>query len=699
MSVEGVKALLESCSEWESGRLLCNVKFVQCPGSLLQGGVPTLPTFSAEDIKRSQKDDCVIARVRFFIERKRRPSRRERGHETAHVLRMLKHWEKLQMINDILYRKSKDRGGRKRYQLVLPNSLKAMALKGTYDDAGHQGQSRTLHLVRQRFYWSGMDGGVKKYVSHCKRCVVSKTLEPEARAPLESTKTSAPLELVCIDFWSAEGKNGENVDVLVATDHFTKLALAFPCPNQTAKVVAQKLWNQFFCTYGFPLRIHSDRGANFESHLIAELLQVSGVKKSHTTPYHPMGNGQTERFNRTLGNMIRSLPPRAKERWPQMIQTLTFSYNCTTHETTGFAPFYLMFGRVPRLPVDIMFGGTLRNEDVVTYDTYVDSFQRDLREAVKIAQSNTTEAQRKQTREYDKRVKGIPLEVGDHVLLANRKDRGKGKLADLWDSTMHVITWKDSSLHIYRVEDPTTKKSRVVHRNFILPVNFLPVLEPEEVSTIPSTTSEEAADEVENLSNEPLFCTEAESGGSRTAAWILNGESPETFSIGETPGMLAEHPVEVSTKELQTIPNQEEDVAFSDKGASGMNSSQSVPSGNGDASGNDESMSETDTEDGIGAQEAPHELGSSRSNSSMSVTTLNGPSSVIGSASCSRCNAPECDLILPEENLSRRSQRAEPSETVLRLSGGVTTTRTGRVVKPVRRLFESNMGNMIRKSE
>lgn len=126
-------------------------------------------------------------------------------------------------------------------------------------------------------------------------------------------RSCTPLELVCIDFWSAAGNNVENVDVLVVTDHFTKLAIAFPCLNQTAKVVAQKLWNQFFFTYGFPLRIHSEKGANFGSQLVADLLQVSGIKKSHTTSYHPMGNGQPERFNRTLGNMIRSLSPRAKE--------------------------------------------------------------------------------------------------------------------------------------------------------------------------------------------------------------------------------------------------------------------------------------------------------------------------------------------------------------------------------------------------
>ncbi len=148
---------------------------------------------------------------------------------------MLKHWEKLEIRDGVLYRISKDKVGKRRYQLVVPNSLKSTVLRGTHDDVGHQGQGRTLHLVRQRFFWNGMDNEVRKYVTHCKHCVLSKTPEPDARAPLESIKTCEPLELVCIDFWSAEGRNGDSVDVLVLTDHFTKLAHAFPCPNQTAK--------------------------------------------------------------------------------------------------------------------------------------------------------------------------------------------------------------------------------------------------------------------------------------------------------------------------------------------------------------------------------------------------------------------------------------------------------------------------------
>ena len=173
----------------------------------------------------------------------------------------------------MLYRVSKNTVSKKNaFQYVVPEALRLMVLEGVHDEAGHQGQQRTLWLARQRFYWDTLERDVRAYVQRCKRCVVSKAPEPEARAPLVSITSSAPLELVCIDFWSAEDSNNKSVDVLVVTDHFTKLACAFPCPSQSAKSVARVLWNKYFCVYGFPACIHSDQGANFESSLIAELL-------------------------------------------------------------------------------------------------------------------------------------------------------------------------------------------------------------------------------------------------------------------------------------------------------------------------------------------------------------------------------------------------------------------------------------------
>ncbi|KAJ8395732.1 hypothetical protein AAFF_G00029690 [Aldrovandia affinis] len=252
------------------------------------------------------------------------------------------------------------------------------------------------------------------------------------------------MELICIDFWSAEDKNKSSVDVLVATDHFTKMAYAFPCRNQTAKQVARKLWDCVFCVYGFPERIHSDQGASFESELVSELLQLSGVAKSHTTAYHPMGNGGTERFNRTLGNMLRALPLRAKQEWPQQIQTLIFAYNATIHETTGYAPFHLMFGRIPRLPVDVMFKSVLHDPVVADFSSYSKTLLTYLSEAARIAQQHSTKEQEHQARQYNKKVKVLLLIRKGHRLFLSLTLKYLTPLNT--DMTDHSQTYPDMTM-------------------------------------------------------------------------------------------------------------------------------------------------------------------------------------------------------------------------------------------------------------
>uniref|UniRef100_A0A3B3YZK9 Gypsy retrotransposon integrase-like protein 1 n=1 Tax=Poecilia mexicana TaxID=48701 RepID=A0A3B3YZK9_9TELE len=471
-----VAAVLQGCRESDP---------VVCPHALLlpqfSQTVLTPPqvnseVLSLEVLQEMQRTDTVLSRVIFFVERKRRPSRRERVKESSEVLKLLKGWEKLALRDGVLYRVAKNPVTKKKsYLFVVPRSLRHKVLQGVHDETGHQGQQRTLYLTRQRFYWIGLVHDVTEYVQHCRRCVVSKSPEPEARAPLKNIRTSEPLELVSIDFWTAEDSSNSSLDVLVATDHFTKMAHAFLCPNQSAKAVAHQLWNNYFCIYGFPKRLHSDQGASFESSLIAELLNVAGVQKSHTTPYHPMGNGSCERMNRTLGNMIRALPPRAKHRWPEALKSLTFAYNCTVHETTGYAPFLLMFGRVPRLPVDVIFGSVLSVSEVVDYDRYVESLRKDLREAMAVAQSTATTQLQRHTELYNRRVRGVPVEVNDRVLLANKGERGKRKLADRWDSTVYVVVGKNDENHTFRIQNPTTGQVKVVHRNLIMPINFLPL--------------------------------------------------------------------------------------------------------------------------------------------------------------------------------------------------------------------------------
>lgn len=281
-----------------------------------------------------------------------------------------------------------------------------------------------------------------------------------------------PLGVVCIDFWTAEDSTNRSLDVPVVTDHFTKMAHAFLCPNQSAKAVVHQLWHNYFCIYDFPKRLHSDQGANYESALIAELRSVAGVQRSHTTPYHPMGNGSCERMNRTLGNMICTLPPRAKHRWPEALKSLTFSYNCTVHETTGYAPFLLMFGRVPRLPIDIIFSSVLDSLEVADYNQYIQSLQRDLKEAMDLAQTVASKQLQRHIDLYNRKIRGAHVEVGDRVLLANKGGRGKRKLADHWENATYVVVGKSDESLTFKIQHASTGQVKVVHRNLMLPLTF-----------------------------------------------------------------------------------------------------------------------------------------------------------------------------------------------------------------------------------
>ena len=150
----------------------------------------------------------------------------------------------------------------------------------------------------------------------------------------------------------------KDINLLVITDHFTRYAQAFVTSSQTAIVVTQTLYKEYFVHYGWLDKLHSDQASNFESKAIAELCKIAQVQKICTTPYNLKGNAQCEKFNQTLLNMIGTLEPADKAKWQQWVPTLTHAYKCTHCESTGFSPYYLMYRWLPCLPIDIEYGVT-----------------------------------------------------------------------------------------------------------------------------------------------------------------------------------------------------------------------------------------------------------------------------------------------------------------------------------------------------
>jgi transposase InsO family protein len=138
-----------------------------------------------------------------------------------------------------------------------------------------------------------------------------------------------------MNFLTLEKSKGGYQHILVITDHYTRYAQAIPTKNQLAKATAEAFFNHFIVDYGILKRIHSNQGTNFVSKVIKELCQLTGMKKSRNTSYHPMGNGMCERFNRTILNMLGSLESHQKQNWKDCLGPMIHSYNCTRHDSTG----------------------------------------------------------------------------------------------------------------------------------------------------------------------------------------------------------------------------------------------------------------------------------------------------------------------------------------------------------------------------
>lgn len=284
------------------------------------------------------------------------------------------------------------------------------------------------------------------------------------------------MDLVCIDFLGIEPDNKDVRNVLVITDHFTRYAQAFPTRDQKAVTVAKVLWEQYFIHYGLPGRLHSDQGRDFESRVIKELCTLLGIKKTRTTPYHPQGNGQVERFNRTLLDLLGTLEDRKKTEWRLHVSPLVHAYNCTRNDTTGYSPYFLMFGRNPRLPIDVRMGLTPDPDpdNTKTPRGFAKKLQDRLKEAHRLASAKADKRAAANKRRYDTKVRESVLLAGDRVLVRNVRIRGKHKLADRWERTIYVIVRQpneDIPVYVIQQEDGQGRE-RTLHRNLLLPCPF-----------------------------------------------------------------------------------------------------------------------------------------------------------------------------------------------------------------------------------
>lgn len=437
----------------------------------VQCAMVVLPGYSLADLRELQEADVVISEILGCWRKQEFPDRQKRRQLSKAALTLLRQWDKLVEREGVVYRcVQRPDGGEENLQVLLPSSLRRDILQGLHQEHGHQGIERTIELVRQRCYWPGMTAEVAQWCQECERCQSAKNTGPVAHSFMGHLLASQPNEILAIDFTLLEASRSGLENVLVMTDVFTKFTLAIPTRDQRAETVAQVLVNEWFYKFGVPGRIHSDQGRNFESMLMRQLCLLYGIEKSRTTPYHPAGNGQCERFNRTLHNLLRTLPVSRKRDWVSCLPQVLFSYNTTPHQATGESPHFLMFGQEPRLPVDFLLGGVPEPVPGEVHEWIVEHQAR-LQVAFDGARDRLRVAANRRKGHFDARVRNAPLEVNQLVYLRECGLKGRQKIHDAWSSIVYkVIEAPREGCSVYAIApvDDVTKIKRV-HRSLLKP--------------------------------------------------------------------------------------------------------------------------------------------------------------------------------------------------------------------------------------
>lgn len=351
-------------------------------------------------------------------------------------------------------------------KILLPPALFPKVFKELHDGiaGGHLGVKKTQQKIKARFWWPGMSRKIEEYCRSCINCARAKPGRGN-RGPLQPISSETPFQRIMCDVIGPlpKSKNGSRV-VLTIQDSFTKWPVAIPLSNQRATTVARAIFEHWITQFGCPEFLVTDKGTNFESAVVKHLCRILQVKKCRTSSFHPMADGQAESFNKTLKNMIKCKIDESEgvADWEELIHPSLLAYRSSVHRGTGYTPYYMLYAREMRLPIDI---GQLPEAMPQDAPEFVRAVGEKLADAHEQVRHNLQQYQRVQKNIYDSRVRGQAIEVGDKVLeYSPALQPGEApKFHRYWRGPA-VVTQKLSDVN-YKIRHENGRRVRVVHYN------------------------------------------------------------------------------------------------------------------------------------------------------------------------------------------------------------------------------------------
>lgn len=315
-------------------------------------------------------------------------------------------------------------------RLGIPTyELQLKLLKEAHDaqTSNHQGVAKTAELLRKNFFWPHMLRSVDKFVKECELCQRAKDdapLTPGFLLPLE-IPTGRWTE-ISMDFVNKLVKTPRGfTSIFTVVDRFTKRVRFIPTTDEaTAEDVAKLFYTNIVCQFGVPNNIVSDRDGRFTSESWTAFVQLLGTTLSMSTVDHPQSDGQSERMHKTLNARLRTLVNHAQDNWDLFLPSIEFSINSAVNESTGYAPFMLDIGRIPRTPLN-----SIVNDLMVPAPASLANFIKGLRYSYQEARDNILTAQEHQRNTADDQRRQQTYEVGDQVLVRSEMLRSSSTQA------------------------------------------------------------------------------------------------------------------------------------------------------------------------------------------------------------------------------------------------------------------------------
>jgi hypothetical protein len=442
----------------------------------------------------------------------------------------------IQMENGLLYRiwKPDDPRFRNKHfkQLVLPTCYRMEVMAACHDHrlGGHLGSNKVFDKIRERFYWPNMKKDITHWIDSCPACLSKKTplhKNPGRMVPIPVVPE--PFHTLGMDLVGPlPPTRSGNRHILVITDYFTKWPEAFALQSQDAPTVAKVLVEQVISRHGAPKRILTDRGKNFLGRVMSEVYRMLGITKLQTTSYHPQTNGLTERFNKTLVAMLSMYTNTHQTDWDEHLPYVLFAYRTSVQAFTKFTPFYLLFERPPRLPLDVAFD--TETGPRFSLDEYIPELKERLREAFEAANHELEKSHASQENEYNKHHVDVEYKVGDKVNLFTpfrvpKNQKQVAKLAKNYPGPFEVIA--SPSMNVYRIRHLETGEEQVVSA--------------QRLKAVP--TSEEEQQQFRRQYLEDTIWNEEDNLPSEPSQISLNLDLPEEMiESEENPGDLVEEP-------------------------------------------------------------------------------------------------------------------------------------------------------------